>query len=103
MKKPVACTLSVQAAGDRVSAWRDALGASVRSTARPMATRLELGLDVDPNQVATLVDLARLETACCGFFSFAFVVEADTVTLAVSVPPDAAAVLDDFARLASAQ
>ena len=39
--------------------------------------------------------------ACCPFFDFSILIDAGAVALRVSVPPGAAAILDDFARLSA--
>lgn len=100
MKVPIACTLTTQDAADRVEEWRSALAAAVTAVSRSEPTRLELDVGFDSARIAALVDLARREKACCEFFDFAFHVGADEVTLAVTVPQDATAVLDGFAALA---
>lgn len=100
MKVPIACTLTAEDAADRIEAWRSALGDSVTAVSRPEPVRLVLGVGSDPARIAVLVDLARREKACCGFFCFAFNVGAQEVTLEVSVPEDATTVLDGFEALA---
>ncbi|HZU74780.1 MAG TPA: hypothetical protein VE990_18630 [Acidimicrobiales bacterium] len=100
MKIPIACTLSATDAASRVERWRVALGTTVAAVSRPTPTRAELHVVAEPGAIATLVDLARQEKACCGFFGFAFEVDADGVRLVVSVPDDAVEVLDGFAGLA---
>lgn len=101
MKIPIACTLSATGAADRVAEWRVALGATVTGISRPAPARAEMRLVAKPGAIATLLDLAQQEKACCEFFSFAFEVDVDGVRLVVSVPDDAVEVLDDFAALGS--
>lgn len=101
MKVPIACTLSSADASDRVEEWRAVLGAAVRRVARPTPARAELRLVGEPGDIAKLVDLARREKACCGFFGFTFEVTAEGVTLVVTVPDEAVGVLDDFSALAA--
>jgi hypothetical protein len=101
MKVPIACTLSAESAADRVEEWRRALGPTVSAVHRPATTRAELRLVGGPASIAALVDLARREKVCCGFFGFSFEVDEDGVVLAVSVPDDAVEVLDGFATLAT--
>ena len=63
----------------------------------PTVARLRL---VDGDEVlAAAADLARREKACCGFFSFRLEPLPEELWLEVEVPPDAAAVLDDFSSL----
>jgi hypothetical protein len=102
MKVPTACTLTAEDAADRVEEWRSAFRGSVTRGSRPEPTRLLLRVGSDGAGIATLVDLARREKACCAFFDFAFHVGAQDVTLEVRVPEDAIAVLDGFAELAGA-
>jgi hypothetical protein len=101
MKVPIACTLNVDEAVDRVEDWRSALRSAVSEVRRPDPGRAEFQLTGDPGQIAALMELARQEKACCGFFRFAFEVESDGVVLVASVPPEAVEVLDGFAGLAS--
>lgn len=98
---PIACALSSGDASDRVEEWRAALGATVRRVARPAPARAELRLVGEPFGIAELVDLARREKACCGFFGFTFEVASDAVTLVVTVPDEAVEVLDGFTALAA--
>jgi hypothetical protein len=101
MKIPIACTLGSEDAAVRLDEWRAALGSTVVGVSRPAPERAELRLVSEPAAIATLIDLAEREKACCEFFDFAFEVEGDGVKLVVSVPHEATAVLDDFAFLAS--
>ena len=99
MQIPIACTLTATDAIDRVDEWRTFL--------RDCVTRFER---TDAGLRATLVegdavlvraaDLAAREKACCGFFTFAIEIDTDDRVLVVGAPPDAAAVLDEFAQLA---
>lgn len=100
MKVPIACTLGAEDAASRVEEWRAALAATVTGASRPDPGRAELRLISEPGAIATLIDLARREKACCPFFGFAFEVEDDGVTFVVSVPGDAAGILDEFSGLA---
>ena len=96
---PIACTLDTGAARAQLDEWRSVLSAAVLSTHRenPSTTRMELAPDSD---LAPIVALARREVECCSFFRFAIEIDARTNTLIVSVPPDAAPILDAFAALA---
>lgn len=100
MRVPIACTLSGEDAADRVEEWRSALGASVTGVSRRDPVRLVLGVGSEPAGIAVLVDLARREKECCEFFGFTFHVGSDEVTLEVSVPDDAVAILEGFEALA---
>jgi hypothetical protein len=72
---------------------------SVTSAARTAPGRVELRLADGPIAAGLLVDLARSEKACCGFFTFTVQIEADRATMVVEVPDDAVAVLEDFTAL----
>jgi hypothetical protein len=61
--------------------------------------RFELRLLDGPAAAGRLVDLARREKACCGFFTIAIEIDAQGATMVVEVPDDAVAVLDDFVVL----
>jgi hypothetical protein len=98
---PIACTLTAGARTERTEEWRDTLRTSVTAATRTAPGRVELRLADGPTAAGRLVDLARREKACCGFFSFAVEIDAQGATMVVEVPEDAVAVLDDFAALRS--
>jgi hypothetical protein len=98
VKVPIACSLTVHDATDRVAEWRAFLGTFVdESTREPQGLRLRL----QPGDEALLaaVDLSAREKECCAFFSFTIDIEPDARWLRVEVPEDADAVLADFAAL----
>ena len=99
MRVPIACSLSEDAATDRIERWRVALATFVTDSTRRAPGRLELRLVEGPDAAGQLVDLSRQEKACCGFFDFTVEIDADGVTLVVEVPDDAVGVLDDFAAV----
>ncbi len=99
MRVPIACTLSVDDVPTRLDEWRAVLGRSIASVRRPSPTALELVLRADRAGLDELVGLTQRELACCAFFGFTLDIAADAVSLQVTVPPDAAAVLDDFVGL----
>ena len=99
VKVPIACSLNAEAATDRMEEWRTALRTSVTRTTRSAVGRVDLRLADGPTAAGQMVDLARREKACCGFFTFTVEIDADGATMVVEVPDDAAAVLDDFADL----
>jgi hypothetical protein len=100
VRVPIACTLSVDDAATRLDEWRAMLTRVVASVERVAPTELELRLQTAPGDLDRLVDLVQREATCCTFFEFALHVAADAVTLRVTVPADAAPVLDGFAALA---
>jgi hypothetical protein len=75
--------------------WRALLSDAAVAAERPAPTEVVVRLR-DGAPVAALVDLARREKACCPFFDFSLLVEADALTLRVGVPDEAAALLDGF-------
>ena len=96
---PIACSLSADAAEDRIEAWRAALRSSVTAAVRVTPARAELRLADGPDAAGRIVDLARREKACCEFFSFTIEIRSEGATLVVEVPEDAAGLLDDFVLL----
>jgi hypothetical protein len=100
MDVPVACSLTSAAARSQLDEWRGVLGGMVTGQERISPTEVALWLAGDLGALPALVRLAQREKACCPFFDFRVGIEADRVALRVSVPADAAAILDDFARLA---
>jgi hypothetical protein len=101
VETPIACTLGPAAVGPRIEQWRDVLSRSVTHAQRVAPDRLACELHADLADLRALALLAREEKACCGFFTFSFQVEVETVTMVVGVPEDAIAVLDQFATLTS--
>lgn len=101
MRVPVACTLTSDAATDRIAEWRAALDTLVTTATTTAPGRVELRLLDGPAAAGHLVDLARREKSCCGFFTFTVQIDADGSSMIVEVPEDAAAVLDDFLALRS--
>ena len=97
-KVPIACTLTVDDAGDRVAEWRAFLADHVED-ARREGDVLHLRLRDSDETLCAAADLSAREKQCCGFFSFAIAIEADARWLDIAVPSDASAVLDEFAGL----
>ncbi|MHB1584780.1 MAG: hypothetical protein ACYCU7_05920 [Acidimicrobiales bacterium] len=95
MRIPIACSLTQQAAGAQLDEWRALLSDAAVLAERPAPTEVRFRLR-DGAPVAALVDLARREKACCPFFDFSLLVEADALTLRVAVPDEGAALLDGF-------
>lgn len=100
MRVPIACTLTVDEAPARLEEWRAAFATVVASVVRVEPTRLDLRVSAPARDLGSLIDLVQHEAACCAFFDFALHIDSDAITLRVTVPPDAAAILDDFATLA---
>jgi hypothetical protein len=98
---PIACTLGPEAVEPRIEQWRDVLARSVIHAERVAADRLACELHGDLADLRALALLAQAEKGCCGFFTFSFEIEVDAVTMMVSVPDEATAILDQFAALTS--
>jgi hypothetical protein len=96
---PIACTLTSEAAHDRVDEWRQFFARSVTAAASTSRHESRFRLDGSPQALHDAVDLAQRETACCTFFEFSIQVEAEARWLVVRVPLDASAVLADFVGL----
>ena len=97
-KIPIACTLTPADAGDRLGEWRTFLADHVDLASRE-GSELRLRLRPSDESLCAAADLSAREKECCGFFSFAIAIETDVRWLCIAVPPDASAVLDDFASL----
>jgi hypothetical protein len=98
MRIPIACTLSDTAARGQLEEWRTVLASPTVTRRRRSPTEVAVGLPGGFDQLEAVVRLAQREKACCPFFDFALQIEADAVTLVVSVPEEAAPLLDHFAR-----
>jgi MerR family copper efflux transcriptional regulator len=96
---PIACTLTSEAAHDRVEEWRRFFASSVTAIQRTSEQEIRLHLGATTHALGDAVDLAQREKRCCPFFEFSILVEATSLWLVVRVPPEAAAVLADFAGL----
>lgn len=72
------------------------LGTQAAPADRVSPTEISLRLRDDLDQIEAIIRLAQREKACCPFFDFAIRIEAETVTLRISVPQDNAALLDHF-------
>jgi hypothetical protein len=89
---PIACQLDVAAARAQLREWQDLLADDAVTTER--GSRNELSVHFDASRLATVVELAQREKACCPFFDFSIGIDADALVLRVAVPTEAAAVLD---------
>jgi hypothetical protein len=98
---PIACSLTASAARSQVGEWRAAMAVTVEDADRGSPTELMLRLRSDLAGLGDLVLLAQREKACCPFFDFTLLVSATSSTLVISVPQEAAPVLDTFAQLAA--
>ena len=98
MEVPIACSLSETEARSQVDEWRDLIATSVAAVDRVSSTDLRLRLGPGVEGAGAVLRLAQREKACCPFFDFALLIEADALVLRVTVPADAAPILDDFSR-----
>jgi hypothetical protein len=96
---PIACSLDAEDLGSRLDEFRALFSASLRGLRRCAPSLLELQLDLNRVDESALRDLLGREQECCPFFTFDVRISGDVVLVSVGVPPDGAAVLDDFARL----
>ena len=97
MRIPVDCHLDDQAATTQLEEWRALLAGPAVTRQRLSPTELALGLAEGPAQLETVVRLAQREKACCPFFDFTLRIGAESLILTISVPEEAAALLDQFA------
>jgi len=102
MDVPIACSLTASAARSQLGEWRTIVATAVDTVERGSPTELSFRLRADLAGLTDFVLLAQREQACCPFFDFTLRITKDANTLLISVPPDAAPVLDTFADLAPA-
>ena len=96
---PIACTLTPDAAADRMAEWRTFLSTMVTRVDRVTnQATLTLLRGSDPLLVAT--DLAEREKACCRFFRFSVEMDGLETRLLVGVPPEAEPILSGLLSLA---
>ena len=101
MEPPIACALDAADARAQVNEWRALLSEIVTAVEWQSPTSVSMRLHADPGAIASLVDLAGREAACCPFFHFMVGIDAYGITFTASVPPEAAGILEQFAGLAS--
>jgi hypothetical protein len=99
MAEHIACSLTPSAARGQLDEWRDLLAASVTAVERVSPTELALRLDDRLGQLVAVTRLAQREKACCPFFDFTIGIGAEAVTLHVTAPQEAAALLDALAGM----
>ena len=102
VKIPIACTLTTEDAAVRVEEWRAFFTTHTHEVRALSATEMAVRLGDDDASLLAAADLARREQSCCNFFSFAIEIAPAARWLRVSVPADAAPVLEDFSALATA-
>jgi len=94
---PIVCNLDDQGALAQLEEWRALLAGPTVTRQRVSPTEIALGLADGPAQLETVVRLAQREKACCPFFDFTLHIGADALVLTISVPEEAAPLLDQLA------
>jgi hypothetical protein len=95
VKVPIACTLSTNAAEDRLGEWQAAYALVDEVDAAPCVVRLRLS--DDDQALLHVVDLAQREKQCCAFFDFSIELDGSRRWLRITVPEEASDVLAAFA------
>lgn len=99
MDQPISCSLEGADATLQLDEWQRLFARIVIGIERPTAENVTMRLAADAESLAALVALAQREAACCPFFRFAVEINSDGASFTVSVPSDAAEILDGFATL----
>ena len=97
---PIACTLTVEDAEDRVGEWRAFFAAHTDVVEVRSPTEAAVRLRPGDEALLAAADLAGREKACCSFFAFSIALTEDARWLQMAVPEDAAPILSDFVTLA---
>jgi hypothetical protein len=100
VERPIVCSLDAADWQSRIDDWRALFSANVTALEAPTTTRVRMRLRTEGAAIDALLALARQEVACCPFFTGAIEIDADGLVFTASVPPEAAPVLEEFARLA---
>jgi len=98
---PIACTLTADAAVDRMAEWKALLSTMVERV-DVVTTRATLTLVGGTEALVAAADLAERERACCAFFRFSLELDGSGTRLLIEVPPDAQAILTGLLNLAPA-
>jgi hypothetical protein len=96
-KVPIACTLTVDAAVDRVAEWKELLSTVVARVDhdRNHATLTILGTEA----LVAVTDLAERERVCCSFFQFSIELDGNETRLRIGVPFEAEPILNELLTL----
>jgi hypothetical protein len=91
-RDPIACTLTADAAIDRLAEWESFLSTGVQGVATETngATLTLLG---GSEVLLTATDLAEREKACCSFFAFSIELDGIESRLHIEVPSEAEPIL----------
>jgi len=97
-KVPIACTLTVDAAVDRVAEWKELLSTAVDRVDHDAnhATLTMLGT----KDLVAVTELAERERLCCSFFQFSIEVDETETRLHIVVPSEAEPILKELLTLA---
>jgi hypothetical protein len=98
-RRPIACTLEVDAMPERLEYWQGFLAhARARATMPDGRLRIEFDHGVD---VADLARLVAAEQQCCGFFDFALTIDGRGIALEIGAPAEAAEIVSSMFGTAS--
>ena len=97
---PIACTLTVEDAEDRVAEWRSFFAVHTDLVERRSPNEAAMRLRSGDEALLAAIDLATREKACCSFFAFSVSLAEDGRWLHVAVPADAAPILSGLVGLA---
>jgi hypothetical protein len=100
---PIACTLTIEDAQDRVGEWRTFFITHTDQVAVRDPTRAAVRLKPGDAALLAAADLAAREQACCSFFEFSIRINPHGRWLEVNVPEGAVLTLTDFISLAGPQ
>jgi uncharacterized RmlC-like cupin family protein len=90
--QPIACQLSAGERREREAQWSALLADAVSRDRYDGGVRI--GFVAEPELAGRVAELAMREQKCCPFFRFTVDVSEGTLTLSVSAPPEAAALVD---------
>jgi hypothetical protein len=93
---PIACSLEAREASERAEAWRG-LAERALLTRERSQSQARLVFRSRPDIEVALRELVAAEEVCCPFLDLALTRTGDHLTLEVTGPPEAAAILDMFA------
>ena len=96
---PIVCTLTADAAVDRVKEWRVFLSTMVQSFEKG-ANHATLTLFGGCEALVRTIDLAEREKACCSFFEFSIKLDGFDARLRAEVPIEAGPILQELLALA---
>ena len=99
---PIACTLTADAALDRIAEWKAFLSTMVHRLEK-RTNQATLTLRGGSDVLLMITDLAEREKACCPFFEFSIEWDGVESRLHVEVPNEAGPILTELLQLVPAQ